>query len=116
MTHKDLDVWNRSVDLVVKIYKLTNELPDNEKFGLISQIKRSSISIPSNIAEGAGRSSAKEFIRFVDIANGSLSELETQLILTEKLGFCNTQQIIDEEVMVIRKMLFRLKQSLNRNY
>jgi len=115
MTHKDLDVWNRSVDLVVKIYKLTNELPDNEKFGLISQIKRSSISIPSNIAEGAGRSSAKEFIRFVDIANGSLSELETQLILTEKLGFCNTQQIIDEEVMVIRKMLFRLKQSLNRN-
>ena len=116
MTHKDLDVWNRSVDLVVKIYKLTNELPDNEKFGLISQIKRSSISIPSNIAEGAGRSSAKEFIRFVDIANGSLSELETQLILTEKLGFCNTQQIIDEEVMVIRKMLFRLKQSLNKNY
>ena len=115
MTHKDLDVWNRSVDLVVKIYKLTNELPENEKFGLISQIKRSSISIPSNIAEGAGRSSAKEFIRFVDIANGSLSELETQLILTEKLGFCNTQQIIDEEVMVIRKMLFRLKQSLNRN-
>ena len=66
MTHKDLDVWNRSVDLVLKIYELTKELPENEKFGLISQIKRSAISIPSNIAEGAGRSSTKEFVRFIE--------------------------------------------------
>lgn len=114
MTHKDLEVWNRSVDLVVKVYELTKEIPENEKFGLISQMKRSAISIPSNIAEGAGRSTAKEFIRFIDIANGSLSELETQLIITEKLKFCNAQHMIDEDLLIIRKMLYRLKQSLNK--
>ena len=78
MTHKDLEVWKKSMDLVVDVYKLMKQLPESEKYGLISQIKRSSISIPSNIAEGAGRASTKEFIRFLDIATGSLSELETQ--------------------------------------
>lgn len=112
MTHKDLDVWKRSIDLVLKIYELSHKLPSDEKFGLISQIKRTSVSVPSNIAEGAGRSSTKEFIRFLDIANGSLSELETQLIIINRLGYFKTEEIIEEEIKPIRKMLYRLTQSL----
>ena len=112
MTHKDLDVWKRSIDLVLKIYELSQKLPSDEKFGLISQIKRASVSVPSNIAEGAGRSSTKEFIRFLDIANGSLSELETQLIIINRLGYFETEEIIEEEIKPIRKMLYRLTQSL----
>ena len=116
MNHKDLKVWKRSIDLVVRVYGLSKSLPTDEKFGLNSQIKRSVVSIPSNIAEGAGRSSTKELIRFIDIASGSLSELETQLILVKKLGFYNTDDLVKHDILVIRKMLFRLKLSLGRKY
>ena len=112
MTHKDLEVWKKSMDLVEDVYKLMKQLPENEKYGLISQIKRSSISIPSNIAEGAARGSTKEFIRFLDIASGSLSELETQLLLLERLGFCSTEENLSEEIETIGKMLYGLKLSL----
>lgn len=112
MTHKDLEVWKRSIDLVIKIYDLSKRLPSDEKFGLLSQIKRSSISIPSNIEEGAGRKSTKEYLRFLDIANGSLSELETQLIIIEKLNYQKTDDLINVELTTIRKMLYRLRQSL----
>ena len=114
MTHKDLEVWKKSMDLVEDVYKLMKQLPENEKYGLISQIKRSSISIPSNIAEGAGRASTKEFIRFLDIATGSLSELETQLLLLERLGFCSTEENLTEEIQTIGKMLYGLKVSLKK--
>lgn len=77
MTHKDLNVWKESIQLVIDVYEITQKLPSEEKYGLISQIRRSAVSVPSNISEGVGRSSTKEFIRFLDIANGSLSELET---------------------------------------
>ena len=112
MTHKDLEVWKRSIDLVIKVYGLSNNITSDEKYGLISQIKRSSVSVPSNIAEGAGRSSKKEFVRFIDIAVGSLSELETQLIIIDKLGFSPTGQLIEEDITIIRKMLYKLKKSL----
>ena len=112
MTHKDLEVWKKSMDLVEDVYKLMKQLPENEKYGLISQIKRSSISIPSNIAEGAARGSTKEFIRFLDIASGSLSELETQLLLLERLGFCSTEENLSKEIETIGKMLYGLKLSL----
>ena len=112
MTHKDLEVWKKSMDLVVEVYKLMKQLPENEKYGLTSQIKRSSISIPSNIAESAARASTKEFIRFLDIASGSLSELETQLLLLERLGFCSTEENLSEEIETIGKMLYGLKLSL----
>ena len=114
MTHKDLEVWKKSIDLVIKVYNLSKNIPSDEKYGLISQIKRSSVSVPSNLAEGAGRSCKKEFIRFIDIAVGSLSELETQLIIIDKLGFCSINELIEEDITIIRKMLYKLKKSLNK--
>ena len=114
MTHKDLDVWKKSMDLVVEVYKLMLKMPANEQYGLSSQIKRSVVSVPSNIAEGAGRSSTREFIRFLDIATGSLSELETQLILVNRLGFCDIEEIQEKRIKDINQMLFRLKQSLKK--
>ena len=85
--HKDLDVWKQSIVLVEDIYALTKNFPSDEKYGLSSQIKRAVVSVPSNIAEGAGRKGDKEFIQFLYIAMGSLSELETQLILANRLQF-----------------------------
>ena len=78
-SHKDLKVWQESMTLVTKIYKVSENFPKHEVYGLSSQIRRASISIPSNIAEGAGRKGGKEFTRFLYIALGSLSEIETQL-------------------------------------
>ena len=83
-THKDLNVWNRSIELVITIYKVTKDFPKEETYGLISQMRRSAISVPSNIAEGAARQSKKEFRQFLYIASGSVSELETQLIICNK--------------------------------
>jgi four helix bundle protein len=77
MDHKDLDVWKRSMDLVVKVYQITKLFPDTEKYGLTSQMRRAAVSIPSNITEGAARKGDKEFIQFLYISIGSLSELET---------------------------------------
>ena len=114
MTHKDLVVWQKSIDLVVDIYKLCEEFPATEKYGLSSQIQRAAVSIPSNIAEGAGRNSTKEYIRFLNIAQGSLSELETQLIISEKIGFKIKHLTIFVDIENISKMLYRLKESLNK--
>lgn len=80
-SYKDLVVWQKSINLVDLVYEITRQLPDIEKFGLTSQVNRSVVSIPSNIAEGSGRSSRKEFIQFLKHARGSLFELETQLII-----------------------------------
>lgn len=86
-THKDLLVWQHGIRLVSLIYSATDGFPDREGYGLTSQMRRAAISIPSNIAEGAARQSSKEFIQFLYIALGSLSELETQCIIAENLGF-----------------------------
>lgn len=83
----DLQIWSRSISLVKKVYILTQDLPSEEKFGLISQIRRCAVSIPSNIAEGAGRNNVNEFVQFLGIAFGSTYELETQLILLYELNF-----------------------------
>ena len=86
---KNLKVWQRGIELVVDVYKKTNNFPNEELYGLTSQIKRSAISIPSNIAEGSGRGSKKDFNRFLDISLGSSFELETQLIIAKRLDFIN---------------------------
>ena len=86
-THKDVDCWKRGIELVTEVYKVTKSFPKDEIYGLTNQIRRASISIPSNIAEGAARNSNKEFIQFLYIALGSLSELETQFIISKNLEY-----------------------------
>lgn len=85
--HYDLQIWQISMNLVEEIYDLTRSFPDSEKFGLSSQMQRAAVSIPSNIAEGAARSGTKEFLHFLSIARGSLCELETQLMICERLAY-----------------------------
>ena len=106
--YKDLIIWQRSVDLATSIYKITTLFPSEEKYGLISQMRRCSVSIPSNIAEGSGRSSDKEFSRFLEIAYGSAYELETQMIISMKLEFVqiNDYEVLSKELDELQKMIF----------
>ncbi|WP_396634566.1 four helix bundle protein [Maribacter sp. R86514] len=111
---RELHIWKKGMQLVEEIYFLSKKLPDDEKFGLTSQIKRCSVSIPSNIAEGAGRNSNKEFVRFLSIANGSTTELETQLILSVNLKFLLETEINNALVLCkeIKNMNYALQKSL----
>jgi four helix bundle protein len=113
-THKDLDVWKISIELVTNVYSFLKGYPKDEMFGLVSQIKRSAISVPSNIAEGAGRSHIKEYIQFLNIAQGSLSELETQLIISHNLGYLNKLEIeeISKKMSLIRNKIKGLIKTL----
>jgi four helix bundle protein len=90
-THCDLDVWKGSMNLVIEIYKITKSFPKDELYGLTSQIRRAAISIPSNISEGSARNQTKEFIRFLQISQGSLSELETQFIISRNLEYLSSE-------------------------
>ena len=85
--HHKLEAWSKSVDLVTEVYKETESFPKEERYGLTSQIRRAAVSIPANIAEGAGRFSQKEFAYFLSNSQGSASELETELIIAHRLGF-----------------------------
>lgn len=114
MTHKDLDVYKLSLDFVTDIYKLSDSFPNSERFGLTPQIRRAAVSIPSNIAEGSGRNSTKEFIRFLNFSTGSLAEVETQLEIAERLGYVSDLVELKQKVTSIQKMLFRLKESLGK--
>lgn len=107
-THKDLDVWKRSMALVEDIYRLCGQMPANETYGLQSQMKRCVVSIPSNTAEGAASDSIAQNLRFLGYASGSLSELDTQLILTARLFGVDTDSL-QGEVLIIAKMLTSLK-------
>lgn len=111
---KDLKIWNKSIDLAIKVYDVTTRFPADERYGLISQIRRCSVSIPSNISEGAGRNSNKEFLQFLGIANGSSYELQTQLLISGHLGFVDT--IICNELLEsideVQKMNFNLQKSI----
>ena len=106
-THKDLDVWKKAMELAERLYLLTGKFPKEEQFGLVAQIRRSAVSIPSNIAEGAARNSNKEFIQFLYVALGSLSEVETQLLLAQRLKLVNEATVFDD-IESIRKMLLGL--------
>ena len=108
-THEKLDVWKLSVDFVTRIYKITQSFPSEEKFGLTNQMRRAAVSIPSNIAEGAARQSDKENIQFLYISLGSLSELETQLIISQNLGYCDSKEIITEIRTIKSKLINYIK-------
>src|SRR6266849_4237029 len=84
--HERLDVWTKSIEYVVTVYKATEPFPKDERFGLTSQLRRASVSIPANIAEGAGRQSTKEFAHFLSNAQGSASEVDTELLIASRLG------------------------------
>jgi four helix bundle protein len=112
-THKDLEVWKVSVDFVTEIYFLTNNFPKSELFGLKNQIRRAVISIPSNIAEGAARKYTREYIQFLYIAQGSLSEIETQIIIGRNLHYLNEINDVTRKIQYIRILLARLIKSLN---
>ena len=114
MNHKDLDVWKKSMDLVETIYKLTQKFPESEKFGLTSQMRRCAVSIPSNIAEGAARKGDKELIHFLHIALGSLSELETQYLIAMRLAFIEKEDIVEEQMIDVKKLLLGFRNYLNK--
>lgn len=106
-THKDLDVWHEAIDFVVLVYTVTASFPQHELYGLSAQMRRAAVSIPSNIAEGAARRSNKEYAHFISIALGSLAELETQLIIAQRLGYCADQKMWDV-LELIRPKLIKL--------
>lgn len=93
-SYRDLRVWQIGMELTKEVYLLTRVFPDCEKYGLTSQVQRAAVSIPANIAEGRARDSTKEFLRHLSIAQGSLAEVETHLMLAESLGYCNHDQIV----------------------
>ncbi len=111
---KDLEVWKRSRILVKSVYQVTAKFPKEELFSLTSQMRRSVISIPSNIAEGHSRHSTRDYINFISIAIGSSNELETQVILSQDLGFIMEQDAVAllEKIDHLQKMLHKLRNSL----
>ncbi|WP_441556992.1 four helix bundle protein [Chryseobacterium sp. 2TAF14] len=107
MTHKDLEVWQKAIAFVTDIYNQTANFPKEEMYGLVSQLRRSAVSIPSNIAEGAARQSNKEYIQFLYVALGSLMELDTQLIIAKNINFISEESLIELQLKMeeIGKML-----------
>jgi four helix bundle protein len=113
--YKDLLVWQRGMSLAKSIYMLTQEFPAEERFGLTSQIRRAAVSVPSNIAEGQARRSTREFLQFLSHADGSLAELETQLLLASQLAFIQQSEVnpILQEIQEVQKMLTGLRRRLS---
>ncbi|WP_299337965.1 four helix bundle protein [uncultured Psychroserpens sp.] len=114
---RKLDIWKNGLDIVKFVYLLTDKLPSEEKFGLRSQLTRASVSIPSNIAEGCSRNSDIEFKRFLEIAMGSLFEVETQLLIAQKLEFLNKEELksilelLNTEAKMINSLINKIKNS-----
>ena len=111
-----LKIWNASIDLCVEVYEAVANMPNDERYGLSSQIKRSAVSIPSNIAEGAGRDSSPQFNQFLNIAFGSSYELQTQLIISERLNFISKE--VNEPILSkldeIQNMIYVFKENVNK--
>lgn len=111
-SHKDLKVWQESMDLVTEIYRISDFFPENEKFGLTSQIRRCAISIPSNIAEGCARIGNRELLQFLYVSLGSLAELETQYEIAQNLKYIKESEEIRNKIIFIRIMLSNLIKSI----
>lgn len=114
--YRKLKIWKKSVELATSIYQLTQHYPKHEKYGIVSQMRRSAVSISSNIAEGAGRSYSKEFSRFLRISYGSACELETQLLISRNLNFITEDKYlaIFERIDEILKMIYVFEKNLNK--
>lgn len=110
--YKELKVWQKAVELTKKVYEITKMFPQDERFGLTNQLRRASVSIPSNIAEGAGRNSDKEFIQFLAIATGSCYEVETQIIIAIELKYVEAANDIFQFIEEIQKMLYTFSNKL----
>lgn len=115
--YRDLMVWKKGMTLAKQIYLITQGFPDTEKFGLVSQMRRAAVSVPSNIAEGQARNTTGEFIQFLSHAVGSVSELDTQLTLSVELGFCSTAKAQEAYALILemRKMLTALRKKLSNS-
>ena len=111
---KDLEIWKMSRVFCSDVYRITSSFPETEKFGITSQLRRASVSVPSNMAEGCSRKSNKDFSRFLEIAIGSMYELETQLTISNDLGFLDEEELIPliEKIGVIIKMTSKFKSTL----
>ena len=111
--HKKLKAWQVAMEIVQDVYKFTQQLPGEEKYGLVSQMRRSAISIPSNIAEGAARRSSKEFVQFLHIAQASLAELDTQIELCVRLGYFNNEkELFERKMLEVDRMISGLIRSI----
>ena len=111
---KDLVVWQRAIELTIDVYKLTSKFPDSERFGLTNQMRRASVSVASNIAEGYGRSTKGEYVQFLGHARGSCSELETQIVIAKKLEFGAPQNLQSAESLCndVGRLLGELMKSI----
>ena len=116
--YRELIVWQRAMEIAEMVYTLTKGFPNDERFGLISQIRRAAVSIPSNIAEGQARDSTAEFLRFLSIAQGSRAEVETQLLIASQLGYANPQSIerILDKLEEVKRMTYSLKKELSPSH
>jgi four helix bundle protein len=113
--HRDLLAWQRAIDLVKVVYQLTSVFPDSERFGLAAQMRRAAVSVPSNIAEGAARNTTKEYLHFLGIARGSLSELDTQTVIAGELGYVLDITAIEQAVSDLFGLLNGLINALKRS-
>ena len=111
---KELKIWNKAIDLAIGVYKATTGFPVDERYGLLAQSRMAAVSIPSNIAEGAGRNSNRDFCNFLGIANGSSYELQTQLVISNKLGLLDidVMGILLKEIDELQKMNYAFQQKL----
>jgi four helix bundle protein len=114
--YRELIVWQKAIALVEEVYRITNSFPKTEIYALTNQIRRAAVSVPSNIAEGQGRESTRDFLHFLSIAQGSLMELETQITIAERLGYFQKEQEarLLESTAEVSRMLSGLRNSLNR--
>ena len=113
--HRDLEAWKLAMQLALTVYEETRQFPSEERFGLVSQMRRAAVSIPSNIAEGAGRDGQKEFAHFLGMARGSLSELETQCMLAYRLGFLRDRQLVSEQISRVFRLIGGLQNKLRND-
>ena len=116
MVHTELNVWRKAIDLTIDIYQITARFPKSERYSITSQLRRSVVSVPSNIAEGAGRKTDKEFIQFLYIALGSIAEVETQIMIANKLNYINDISMSLRNLTEVRKMISGLINHLKNKH